>query len=228
MPLKKGEKERNGGQSGKSNKFQSRNSRPNKNKYKESFTFNYGNYVKQSMKNGKFSQSSSNQNKKKSRFSNLKTGTNDQNLFKQIKKLYMKEIGTQQKKSTSNWKKSPNRSRRENSDFDNRSEDSFSQMSEFSEISKNNFLRSKDSISQLGSADRKNRQKELVHRKSSKSFEKMLSLHSGKRSQHEIELKNDEFIEIQGMKASNKKIRNKAKGNRNLRSKGKAKKGVKI
>lgn len=227
LPLKKGgnaDKEKKTGQLGKSGKYHSKTSRQNKNKYKESFTFNYGNYVKQSKKNANLSPSSSKQKQKKSKLANLGGRGRDQDMVNQIKRLYMKEIESQHSNSNRHTKRSPNRSKF--SELDNRSEDSFSQMSEFSEFSKTNSARPKDSLFHLGSAQRRprtNRARAQGLRKSDNSLEGGFMSQAGQKSFDAVELENDEFIEIQGIGSSRKNP--KSKGSRDQRPRGRRGRG---
>jgi hypothetical protein len=195
-------------------------SRPHKNKYTNSFTFKYSNYVKKSKNSQKPKES--NHKKKKSHFSGIALEKKDKTFIKKMKQLYIKEIESRKgNNSTSidNHMKSPSRSQNQYSDFD----DSMSKLSDFSHFSNNKLRRSKGSYSYLGSASRKQKQRNnKSQNRSNQRAKKYLneSYLSGSETDlsnnrenvyKEIEKKNDEFIEIQGIGGLTRKTRNEAK-----------------
>jgi hypothetical protein len=193
------------------------NNRQQKNKYTNNFTFKYSNFLKKSENS---QNRDSNHKRKKSQLNNLSLGSNNKAYLKKMKKLYMKEIENRKDNTTSveNLRKSPSRSKKDNSDFD----DSMSQMSDFSHFSKNRMMKSKGSYSNLGSANRKKSFKNRSNGRGKHYLNDSYLSNSetdlgGKRDPfyNEIEKANDEFIEIQGIGGLTKKSRNDKKRKKN-------------
>ena len=191
-----------------------------KNRFADSFTINYSSVMKK-IENEK------GHKKKKSNLSALMEGKGNPAFLKQMRELYKKEVENRKVKNATSihdLDKSPKRQMH----LDSEMEDGLSQASDFSSFSKSRKMKSKGSVGQLGSFNRRKGRmpkpstfKRGNRSESMNSFQTSENDFSYARGETEIEMENDEFIEIQGI--ANKKGKDqkkKRKKGQNSKSKG--------